>query len=129
MISQSNFFSMAYLPKSIKSIEFSFRFMAMNRYKYRNKERQGLGTHYLCHEAFMHTTSIHPYLHCPLLPKEPCNTDYHDRSRNRKLFLSRLSPRTRSSKRIGKSWFFFGEQDQATDYYYKSYLEFLKKEK
>lgn len=99
-------------------------------YKQGTKEKQGLGPHYLCHHAAMHTTPIHAYLHPTphfLLPQDPT------------IPIIMIGPGTgvapyraflqerEAQKASGKNWLFFGERNQATDYYYESYFESLKK--
>lgn len=99
-------------------------------YKHGTKERQGLGSHYLCETASMHTTSIHAYLHPTthfLLPENP------------EIPIIMVGPGTgvapyraflqhrEAQNASGKNWLFFGECHQAFDYYYEAYLESLRK--
>ncbi|MEM8727601.1 MAG: sulfite reductase [Chlamydiota bacterium] len=99
-------------------------------YKRGMKEKQGLGPHYLCHIAALDTTPIDAYLHPTshfLLPQDPA------------IPIIMIGPGTgvapyrsflqerEAQNASGKNWLFFGERNQATDYYYESYFESLKK--
>lgn len=95
-----------------------------------NKEKQGLGPRYLCEVAAMHTTPIHVYLHPTphfLLPQDS-NAPIIMIGPGTGVAPYRAFLQQREvDNASGKNWLFFGERNRATDYYYESYFESLKK--
>ncbi|MCB1072116.1 MAG: sulfite reductase [Chlamydiia bacterium] len=99
-------------------------------YKHGKKEKEGLGPHYLCHLAAMHTTPIHTYLHPTphfLLPQDPTTPIIMIGPGTGVAPYRAFLQEREAQKASGKNWLFFGERNQATDYYYEAYFESLKK--
>lgn len=99
-------------------------------YKHGKKERQGLGSHYLCDTAALHTTPIHTYLHPTphfLLPQDPTTPIIMIGPGTGVAPYRAFLQEREAQNATGENWLFFGERNQATDYYYEAYLEALKK--
>ena len=99
-------------------------------YKQGKKERQGLSPHYLCHGASMHSPSIHTYLHPTphfLLPEDPATPIIMIGPGTGVAPYRAFLQEREAQNASGENWLFFGERNQATDYYYKAYFESLKK--
>jgi sulfite reductase (NADPH) flavoprotein alpha-component len=99
-------------------------------YKHGKKERQGIGSHFLCDLATMHQTSIYTYLHPTphfTLPDDP----------NAPIIM--IGPGTgvapyraflqerHETNATGKNWLIFGERNRSTDYYYEAFFHSLEK--
>lgn len=98
-------------------------------YQHGKKERQGLGSQFLCEKAAMHTTSIYSYLHPTphfTLP-ETSTTPIIMIGPGTGVAPYRAFLQERQAQGAqGLNWLFFGECHQETDYYYESYFEGLK---
>ncbi|MCB1107609.1 MAG: hypothetical protein KDK76_05905, partial [Chlamydiia bacterium] len=99
-------------------------------YTHGEKERQGLGSHFLCSAAHLYETPIYTYLQptshfilpqdlsAPIIMVGPGTGVAPYRA-----FLQERE----QTKATGKNWLFFGERNKETDYYYESYLSSLEK--
>ncbi len=120
------FYSIASSPKvSPRSVDL---LVATFTYKHGEKERQGLGSHFLCDTAAMHTTPIHTYLHPTphfLLPEDPTTPIIMVGPGTGIAPYRAFLQEREAQKAPGKNWLIFGERNKETDYYYKSYLESL----
>lgn len=99
-------------------------------YQHGKKERHGLGPHYLCESASMHTTPIHCYHHPTphfILPESP-DTPIIMVGPGTGVAPYRAFLQEREAQNAsGKNWLFFGERNKPFDYYYEAYLETLRK--
>ena len=97
-------------------------------YQQGDKQKAGLSSDYLCHQAPMHTSSIRCYLQPTAhfsLPKDP-KTPILMIGPGTGIAPYRAFLQEREAKGYpGKNWLFFGERNRETDYYYQSYLESL----
>lgn len=99
-------------------------------YQHGEKEREGLGSKYLCTSASMHSTPIHCYLHPTphfLLPEDPSTPIIMVGPGTGVAPYRAFLQERETQNASGKNWLFFGERNQPFDYYYEAYFETLKK--